>query len=41
MDVSAQHKTEIERKLKDFNLTGQERPQNLSVEQLTRLSQKL
>ena len=34
-------KTEIERKLKDFNLTGQERPQNLSVEQLAKLSHKL
>src|SRR3989338_4830181 len=34
-------KTEIERKMKNFNLTGQERPQNLSVEQLARLSQKL
>lgn len=31
-------KTEIEQKLKDFNLTGQERPQNLSIEQLKELT---
>lgn len=31
-------KTEIEQKLKDFNLTGQERPQNLSIEQLQQLT---